>query len=71
MWTNFHMVFFLLLCEHFWDPLGAKFVIFQCCHHFKCIKANIQLRTQFPGQGVPIHMDELTVTLVQQLFMAV
>ena len=27
-------VFFLFLCEHLWDTLGANFMIFQCCHHY-------------------------------------
>lgn len=57
-------MFFLFLCEHWWNPPGTNFVIFQCCHHnFQRTGADIQLYTQFPGCNLPIHTDNLIKTL--------
>jgi len=54
------MVFFLFLYEHLWDPLGANFATFQCCHyHFQQVEAHMQLHTQFPGCNPLICTDEL------------
>jgi len=54
----------MFLCEHLWDPPGATFAVFQCCHHcFHCIEAYIQLRTQYPSHNLPICMDELVESL--------
>jgi len=61
MLTNLHIVFFLFLCEHSWDPAGANFAIFQCCHHR--FEANIQFHTQFLGHSLLIFVDELIETL--------
>lgn len=48
--TNLHMMLFLFLCEHLWDPPGTNFAMFQNCHHFfQCLEANIKLHTQLPG----------------------
>ena len=59
-----HMVLFMFMCEHLWDPPGVNFAIFQCCHHrFQRIAADIQLRTLFPSRNQPIHVDELIETL--------
>jgi len=57
-------MFFLLLYENLWDKLGAKFVIFQHCHHhFQGTEVDIHLRTQFSGCNLLIHVDELIETL--------
>jgi hypothetical protein len=54
------MMFFMFLCEHSWDPLGANFAIFQHCHHrFQCIEADILLRTPFLSCNTPFRADEL------------
>jgi len=61
------MLFFMFLCDHSWDPPGANFAIFQCCHHhFQCIEADIQLRTQFPSRNQLIRQDEL----IEMLFIS-
>lgn len=62
--TNLHMVLFLFLCEHLWDPPGTNFAIFQhyhCCFQF--IEADIQLWTQCPGCNLTISLNELIKAL--------
>jgi len=52
-------VFFLLLCEHLWDPPGTNFLIFQHHHHhFQHTEASIQLLTQFPDCNLLIHTND-------------
>jgi len=59
-WQRLHTVFFLVLCDHSWDPLGTNFMIIQHCHNcFQCTEMDIPLWTQFPGSIPPIHTDEL------------
>ena len=58
--TNLCTEVFQFLCEHSWDPSGAKFVIFQHSSYcFQCTEANIQLCTQFPSHNLLIHVHEL------------
>jgi len=47
---SLHMVFFLFLCKHLWDPSGTNFAIFQHCYrYFQCFEDSVQLRTLFSG----------------------
>jgi hypothetical protein len=57
------MVFFMFLHEHSWDPPAVHVAIFQHCHHFQRIEADIQLRTQFANLNPPIRTGELIETL--------
>ena len=64
---NLHIVIFLFLCEHLWDPPGRNFEIYQHCHHcFQHIEDDLQLCIQLSVSNPLIQVDEL----IERLFIS-